>query len=60
MGTRASTPAHARRDWVHQQVLGATKRGRRIVVTGDLWIKLRKDGTYRTKKIDAELPKRKS
>lgn len=47
-------------EWVHQQVFGATKRGRRIVVTGELWVKRRKDGSYRTKKIHADLPKRKN
>lgn len=46
--------------WVHQQVLGATKRGRRVVVTGDLPVKRRKDGTYKVRKIEAELPKRRS
>lgn len=44
---------------VHRQVFGASKRGRRIVVTGDLWIKRRKDGSYRIKKLLADLPKRK-
>lgn len=46
-------------EWVHRQVFGASKRGRRIVVTGDLWVKRRKDGSYRIKKLLADLPKRK-
>lgn len=46
-------------DWAHAQLLGTTKRGRKIVAMGDLVVKRRKDGTYRAKKVEVVLPERK-
>lgn len=46
--------------WAHGQVLGTVKRGRRVVITGDLLVKRRKDGTLKVKSLDAALPKPKT
>lgn len=43
---------------VHELLAGATRKGRRVVATGDLWVKRRKGDTWRADVISAELPVR--
>lgn len=43
-------------EWAHTKLNGATKRGKRVVVAGGLWVKLRKNGTYRAREISVVLP----
>jgi hypothetical protein len=40
----------------HERLHGATRKGRRVVATGDLWVKRRKGDTWRADSITAELP----
>lgn len=41
---------------VHQLLTDAARKGRRVVATGDLWVKRRKGGSWRADVISAELP----
>lgn len=43
----------------HARLVGATKKGRRLVAMGDLRVSLRNDGTYKAKKVTVVLPERK-
>jgi hypothetical protein len=41
---------------IHHLLAGAARRGRRVVVTGDLWVKRRKGDTWRADVMSVELP----
>jgi hypothetical protein len=44
--------------WAHALLVDAAHKGRRVVATGDLWVKRRKGDTWRVDAISVELPHR--